>query len=118
MTRTEGIRLTLRAIMELGVVVGFAYWGYHVGRRPGSRIALAIAAPVVGFGVWGAVDFHRFGRAAEPLRLFEELALSGLAAAGLYVAGQRPVGWALAGLSVFYHVLVYATGGRLLKPRS
>jgi hypothetical protein len=27
------------------------------------------------------------------------------------------VGWVLAGVSVLYHVLVYATGGRLLKSR-
>jgi hypothetical protein len=66
----------------------------------------------------GAVDFHQAGRLAEPLRLLQELAISGLAAAALYSAGQHLLGWALGLLSAGYHTLVYLQGGRLLKPRS
>lgn len=78
---------------------------------------LAVVAPAVGFGIWGAIDFHPLGRAAEPLRLVEELAITGLAATGLVVIGRRGLGIAMAALSVGYHVLVYAQGARLLKPR-
>jgi hypothetical protein len=39
-----------------------------------------LGAPLVGFGFWGAVDFHQAGRFAEPLRLIQELAISALAA--------------------------------------
>ena len=98
--------------MELGLVCGFASWGYHV-----QGLALAVAIPAVAFGFWGAVDFHRAGRAAEPMRLVQELVLSGLAAAGLYVAGSHALGWALATISLAHHVLVYATGHRLLERR-
>jgi hypothetical protein len=115
MTATERINLVLRTLMEFGVVLGFGYWGYHVGARRASKVALAIGTPLVGFGIWGAIDFHQFGRRGEGLRLLEELFLSGLAAVALWMAGQAWLGAALAVLSVVYHVLVYATGHRLLK---
>ncbi|MCG6957007.1 MAG: YrdB family protein [Gemmatimonadetes bacterium] len=110
MTGTERLNLTLRALMELGVVCGLAYWGYW---REG--LLLAVGAPAVGFGFWGAVDFHQAGRAAEPLRVIQELVVSGLAAAAIYVAGQHALGWTLASVSVVHPVLIYGTGNTLLK---
>ncbi len=109
------ITLSLRVLMELGIVAALATWGFHTGSSTGSRIALAIGASVVGFGFWGLVDFHQAGRWSEPLRLVEELAISGLAAAAWYVAGRHALGWALGVVSIAYHGLVYAQGGRLLK---
>jgi Protein of unknown function (DUF2568) len=107
-------QLTLRVVMEAGIVVGLAYWGYQTGRGMSLQILLAVLAPVIGFGLWGAVDFHGAGRLAEPLRLSQELVISGLAAVAVYTAGQRAAGVALAAVSVIYHGLVYATGDRLL----
>lgn len=114
MTPTKAFLLGLRVLMETGVVAGLAFWGYRTGGSTGIRVLLAIAAPLVGFGIWGAVDFHRAGPFAEPLRLVEELAISGLAAAGLVATGAATLGWALATISVVYHALVYLTGHRLL----
>jgi hypothetical protein len=115
MTKIQGVNLTLRAIMEAGIVVAFAYWGYQTGQTTGMKFLLAIGAPILGFGIWGAIDFHRAGRMAELLRLIEELLISGLAAFALYAVGQHALGWAFAALSIIYHVLVYLSGGRLLK---
>lgn len=110
MTGLEWLNLALRGLMETGVVAGFAFWGYRT-----SGVLLAIGAPVVGFGFWGAVDFHQAGRAAEPIRLVQELVITGLAAAAFYVARAHVLGWILVLLSVAHHVLVYATGNRLLQ---
>lgn len=107
----ERINLALRGLMELGVVCGLAYWGYQAGGT-----LPAVAAPVVGFGFWGAVDFHQAGRAAEPIRLIQELAISGLAAASFYSGGRHVLGWGLATVSVVHHLLVYVSGNRLLDP--
>jgi Protein of unknown function (DUF2568) len=115
--RLPGLILALRVAMEVGIIAALAYWGYHTGPATSAKIALAIAAPAAGFGFWGAVDFRHAGRLAEPLRLAQELVISGLAAAALYAAGQHLLGWALAGTSAAYHTLVYASGSRLLKPR-
>lgn len=109
------VNLALRALMEVGVVGAFAFWGYHTGGQLGTKILLGIAAPLLGFGFWGAVDFHRAGRFSEPLRLVEELLISGLAAFAFYAAGQPLLGWVLALLSIGYHILVYLSGERLLK---
>jgi hypothetical protein len=87
--------------------------------RPGSstieKVALAIGAPALLFGFWGLVDFRQAGRAAEPLRLVQELVISGPAALAVWGAGQPLLGALLALVSIVYHGLVYASGGRLLK---
>lgn len=111
----SGTNVALRAVMELGIVAGLASWGFEAGGGMGSKILLGIAAPVVGFGAWGAVDFRRAGRYAEPLRLTQELLISGLAALAWYAAGEHALGWALAVLSLVHHALVYLLGQRLLK---
>ena len=113
-----GFTLVLRVVMEAGIVAAFAWWGYRAGAGTGMKILLAVGAPALGFGFWGAVDFHQAGRLAEPLRLLQELAISALAAAAVYAAGQHLLGWALGLLSVTYHALVYLQGGRLLKHQS
>ena len=115
MTKLDALKLALRATMETGIVLALAYWGYQTGPTTATKILLAIGAPILGFGVWGAVDFHQLGRIAETVRLIEELLISGLAAFALYAVGQPMLGWVLAGLSIVYHILVYVSGGRLLK---
>ncbi len=114
MTRADRLLLGLRVLMEIGVVAGLAFWGYETGGNASTKVLLAVGAPLVGFGVWGAIDFRWMRRLAEPLRLVEELAISALAALGLITIGQATLGWALAMTSVGYHALVYLTGHRLL----
>ncbi len=111
----ERINLVLRAVMETGIVLAFAFWGYHMGDSTAMKILLAILAPLVGFGIWGVIDFHQSGNLAEPLRLIEELIISGLAAYLLYISGQHILGLTLGLLSIAYHLLVYLSGGHLLK---
>lgn len=102
--------------MELGVVVGFGVWGFHIGSSTATKALLTIVVPLAGFGFWGAVDFRQLGTKAEAARLLQELVISGLAALAFYAAGRHVLGWALAGLSAVYHVSVYAAGDRLLEP--
>ncbi len=116
MPRMPRLTLTLRVTMETGIIAALAWWGYHTGPTTTTKIALVVAVPAAGFGFWGAVDFRQAGRLAEPLRLAQELAVSGLAAAALYAAGQHLFGWALGVTSAAYPALVYANGGRLLTP--
>jgi Protein of unknown function (DUF2568) len=111
----QALTLALRVLTEAGIVGAFAWWGYQTGAGTGMKILLAVGAPALGFGFWGAVDFRQAGRLAEPLRLLQELAISALAAAALYAAGQHLLGWALGLVSVVYHALVYLLGGRLLQ---
>ena len=117
MSPVQKLNLILRVLLEVGVVAALAYWGAHTGESTAAKLLLGIGAPVVGFGFWGAVDFHRF-RHAELLRLAQELAVSGVAAAAWYASGAHGLAIALAGLSIAYHALVYASGARLLDPHA
>lgn len=116
MSAVERLNLMLRVLLELGVVAALAYWGIHTGAGTAAKVVLGVFAPVVGFGFRGAVDFHR-ARHAKALRLLQELAVSGVAAGALFGAGAHALGIALAGVSIAYHALVYASGARLLKSR-
>ncbi len=114
-TTLSRVNLALRALMEMGVVYGFGYWGWHAGGSGAARVALAVGAPLLGFGFWGLVDFRGAGALAEPLRLVQELAVSGLAALALGTAGAPALGWALALTSAAHHALVYLLGQSLLQ---
>ncbi len=114
-TPAVAANIGLRGVMETGIVAAFAYWGYQSGNGAARRTLRAIAAPAVAFGVWGAVDFRQLGRLAEPARLVEEVAISGLAVTGLWAARQRAFAVILGATSVVHHALVHATGERLLK---
>jgi len=116
LTPVQRVTLALRVTMEVGVIAALAAWGIRVGSGPVTKALLGVGAPAVGFGIWGAVDFHQAGERAEVLRLGEELAISFGAAAAAYAAGYELAGLALAGLSAGYHGLVYATGSTLLPP--
>lgn len=118
MTKSRRVTLGLRVLVETGVVAALAYWGYWTGESIAMKVVLGVGAPLVGFGIWGTVDFHQFRRLAEPLRLLEELVISGLAAIALYAVGQHALGWALGLTSLAYHLLVYLQGDRLLAPKS
>lgn len=105
----------LRAVMELGIIVALGFWGYKTGSGATMKILLGISAPLIGFGVWSLIDFRNAGLLAEPLRLIEELVISGLAAMAWFIAGAQSLGWALGIISIVHHFLLYALGGTLLK---
>jgi len=112
---TTWIRLILRWTMEAGIVGGLVYWGVFTGDSTGMKVILAVVAPVVVFGFWGLVDFRWVGKSKEVVRLIQELAITGLVAVALMTTGNSFLGWLLLTVSIAHHVLLYLTGGRLLK---
>jgi hypothetical protein len=114
-SRMVWINVGLRAVMESGIVLGFAFWGYHVGDGPAVKLLFAAGAVVLGFGFWGAVDFREAGRWAERLRLLQELFITASATAAWWAAGWPDLGIAVAVTSIVYHMSVYASGNRLLR---
>lgn len=105
----------LRGLMELGIVIALGYWGYKTGESTTAKILLSVGVPLIGFGIWGLVDFRNAGSLAEPLRLIEELVISGVAVLAWYVAGAQSMGLALGIISIVHHASVYALGSTLLK---
>jgi Protein of unknown function (DUF2568) len=101
--------------MEAGIIAGLAYWGLQIGESCLTKVIFCIAAPLLVFGFWGSYDFHNFGKWSEPLRLIQELVLSGIAAVALYFTGQHFLGWCLGLIAILQHLLVYLLGETLLK---
>jgi Protein of unknown function (DUF2568) len=64
MPKLKWFTLALRVTMEAAIVAALAMWGYHAGPDTVSKLVPALAAPAIGFGVWGAVDFRQAGRQA------------------------------------------------------
>jgi hypothetical protein len=105
----------LRSLMEVGIVAGLGYWGFHTGNGTAKKIILSIVSPAIIFGFWGLFDFHNVRNFSEILRLIQELILSWIAAAALYFAGQHTFGWILSIISIIHHLVVYSIGDTLLK---
>ncbi len=117
LTPIETLNIALRGVMELGIVVALGVWGYHTEAALPWKLLLTVLAPLLGFGFWGAIDFHQAGKLAEPLRLVQELAISVLAALALIGVGLLPWALGMLVLSVAHHTLVYALGQRLINER-
>lgn len=111
----SGLNVALRGIMETALVIGLGYLGFLLGNQMFWKILMAIMFPLVIFGFWGIVDFHRLKRFGEHIRLIEELLITMLTAAGLYILNAHFVAWSLAILSLLHHSLTYLIGERLLK---
>jgi hypothetical protein len=67
----QWLTVALRGVMETGIVVGLAFWGAQTGSSTIEKVAFAIGAPVLLFGIWALVDLRQVGRAAEPFRLMQ-----------------------------------------------
>jgi Protein of unknown function (DUF2568) len=111
----QKLNLTLRGLMELGIVAAMGYWGFQAGSSIIMKIILCIIIPSVVFGFWGFFDFRKTGVISEPLRLVQELVISGLAVWALYVSGQHLLGWILGVISIIHHILIYLLGETLIK---
>lgn len=109
------LNVGLRGVMEIGIILALAYWGYHLSSNTLIQSVLCIIIPVLVFGFWGWFDFRGWGRYAEVLRLIQEMIISLAAAYALYVLGRTVSGFTLAGISVVHHILVYILGEKLLK---
>src|SRR5215813_2536284 len=84
--------LGLRFLLELALLAGLAYWGWHE-----QGIVLAILLPLLAAVVWGAfvAPKARFP-VSVPIRLAIELTLFGLAVVGLYATGAHALAIAFA----------------------
>lgn len=81
--------LTLRTLMEMGVILSFGHWGYQFANRETIKILMGIIVPMLIFGFWGLVNFHHSRRFSEPLGILQELFVTA-AAAFLYTLQVEP----------------------------
>lgn len=111
MRGARGLILTVRFLVELGLLVALAVWGFSVGDGVIGWV-LGLGAPLLAAAVWGAFVAPK-ARWPVPtgLRVAIELVLFGLAAAGLAAAGSGPLAVGFAVLAVATSLLNAATEG-------
>ena len=115
MSRTIiSVNIGLRGAMEAAFVAALAAAGYAIGTSTAARMTLAAVLPLVGFGIWGVIDFHQVPRFGESLRLGEELLLVGAAASACFERGPAALAWVLIALTAVHHTLRLTTGRPLL----
>ncbi|WP_455383144.1 YrdB family protein [Salinispira pacifica] len=84
----KSLNLLLRFLLEIAMLVGFAYWGFTVSGSAAVGVLLGLGAPVVAALMWWLFMAPR-----APYRLegapfaVAELAFFGLAVAAVYAAG-------------------------------
>jgi hypothetical protein len=89
-TSVRTANLGLRFLLEIGLLVGFGWWGGHV-----AGWWAAVALPVTAALIWGSLLSPKAGWTIPPAaRLVLEVVLFGLAAAGYWDAGHP---WLAAG---------------------
>jgi hypothetical protein len=107
----KSINLAVRFLLELCLLVAVGYWGFHTGRGAIAKIVLGIGVPLLVAVVWGAFLAPRAARRLhEPWRVLLEVALFGLATAGLIAAGRPALAWILALAFVLNRALIVVLG--------
>jgi Protein of unknown function (DUF2568) len=104
--------LTLRFLLELGLLAALAFWGFTVGDGVTS-IVLGIGAPLLAAVIWSLFVAPKARYPVGlPVRVLIELVLFGAAAGALAAAGQPALGLAFAVLAVLTSVVNAAQEGQ------
>ena len=105
----------LRFVLELGLLVAAAYWGWTEGHGWG-RWLLVVVAPLAVAGVWGRFLAPKSdARVSDPWRLVVELLLFGAGAVALARSGQHTWAAVFGGLAALHLALTFAFGQRGTK---
>ena len=86
----KSANLALRFLLELCALAALGYWGFQAGQSLVVKIALAIISPLLAAVIWGMFVAPKASvPVSTPVWLLLQLAIFGLAAAGLAASGQR-----------------------------
>ncbi|NOU63356.1 DUF2568 domain-containing protein [Paenibacillus sp. LMG 31461] len=103
------IILTAFFLLELGAMVAFGYWGYHIKAGSAVKIMLVIASPLVVAILWGVFLSPKASLSifSFPFRTALKLVVFVVASAALYAAGRSVLGLAFLMLSLFIVAAVF-----------
>jgi hypothetical protein len=118
--------LAFRFLLELGLLAGLGYWGWHLGNGGAAGAALAVVFPLVAAVLWAVFrvpnDPSANPRAIVPvhgwLRLAMEVALIGLAAYGVWTSGSRAAAETLLTAAVIQYAVTWERIVWLLRSRT
>ena len=89
--------LAVRFLLELVMLTGLAWTGWHLGGPAVVELLLAVVLTAVGIGLWALFVAPRASRRLpDPARLGIEIVLFGVASIGLAATASLPSGIGLA----------------------
>jgi hypothetical protein len=111
MEMLKTINLAIRFLLELCALAALAYGGFHTGQRGLLQWLLGLGAPLLAAAVWGLFVAPKAAIAVPaPVRLAFELAVFAAAAAGLALARQPALAWALGLAYLANKILLFLSG--------
>jgi quinol-cytochrome oxidoreductase complex cytochrome b subunit len=94
-------------LLELCVLAGMSYWGFHTGSGTALKIGLGFAAPVLTAIFWGVfVSPKALMPVPAPWHLVLQVLVFGLAALALVAADQPVLAGILAAAFIVNQVLI------------
>lgn len=110
----EPWNLGLRFVLELAALVGLGALGWSAADGALGWVA-AVIVPVIGVTAWGVFnvpdDPSRSGRAPIPVpgatRFAVEVAVLGLGAVGMLVAGWTTIAWVYLVVTLFHYIVAW-----------
>lgn len=106
MTGLKNANLALMLLLELGVLLALAYWGFLLGPGLAAKIGLGLGTPLLAALVWGMFGAPRSARRLRGIWYqLLKVVFFGSAALALYAAGSRALGIVFALVFVLNAVL-------------
>jgi len=108
MDMLKGINLALAFLLEIAMLVGFGYWGFHTDSSTLVQWILGIGVPVIAIVIWSIFNAPLSKRRlARTPRTILEVIMFGLGALAFFAAGQTTLAAIFVVLIVINQVLLY-----------
>ena len=102
----KGLNLSIRFLLELGMLASVAYWGFSTNSSWALKILFGIGLPILLAVIWG---FFMAPRSAHRLSgipfTIMDFVLLGSGAFALYASGQTTLAWIFAVVLVISEIL-------------
>jgi hypothetical protein len=103
----KGINLTIRFLLELGLLVAVSFWGFRMQPTLGLKLLIGILGPVLIAVIWGIYAAPKSARKLTGIPyIILTLILLGLGAAALFASQNSTLGWIYSVLLIVSTILV------------
>ena len=108
MDMLKGINLGLSFLLEIVMLVGFGYWGFHTDTSSTVQWILGVGVPVIAIVIWSIFNAPLSKRRlSRTPRTILEVVMFGLGALAFFVSGQTRLAAIFVVLIVINQILLY-----------
>lgn len=104
----KAINLTIRFLLELGLLAAVSFWGFRIQPTLGLKLLFGILGPVLIAVIWGIYAAPKSSQRLTGVAYFTLTSiLLGLGAAALFASQQPTLGWIYTICLVVSTILVF-----------